>query len=93
MDIVCVDGDDVREQLREIVSEFRTMTLTKEDRQRLGQLADVDCRFDVFHFGQVSDSGDEEDDFLDPGGLMSVLELLVELTDGIGYDPQSQSLL
>lgn len=93
MDIVCVDGDDVREKLQEIIAEFKTMTLTKDDRQRIGQIAQADCRFDVFHFGQVSDSGDGDDDFLDPGGLMAVLELLAELTDGVGYDPQSQALV
>jgi hypothetical protein len=93
MDIVCVEGDDVGEQIHEIMGEFKTMTLTKEDRQRLSELKAMDCRMDIFHFGEVSETDEEDDDFLDPGGLMAVLEQLAELTNGISYDPQSQSFL
>jgi hypothetical protein len=92
MDIVCVEGDDVREQTREILAEFQSMTLTGEDRTKLKQLSGADCRYDVFHFGQVTDSNDDEDDFLDPGGLMAVMDRLSEISQGVSYDPQSQTL-
>jgi hypothetical protein len=68
------------------------MTLTGDDRQKLKQLGEADCRFDVFHFGQVSESDEDDDDFLDPGGLMAVMDRLAELTGGVSFDPQSQSL-
>ena len=49
------------------------------------------ARFDIFHFEQVSAAGEEE--ILDPGGLLLVMQKLCELVDGVGLDPQSQALL
>jgi hypothetical protein len=92
MDIAYVEGDDVSTQIKDIREEFRAITLRGEDVEKLKQIKDFDARFDIFHFEQVvSDSDDEE--FIDPGGLLLVMEKLVQLCNGVGYDPQSQSLL
>lgn len=88
MDIAYVEGPEVRQQVKELLAEFRTITLTGDDSKRLGQLRDCDARFDVLLFEQAG-GGDE----LDPGGLLLVIEKLCELTGGIGVDPQSMSLL
>ncbi len=94
MDIVYTDGDEVADQIKEIFSEFRTMTLTGEDRSKLGLLGSSRSRFDVFHFAEAAQAVEDDDDSsLDPGGLMLVLERLAELTGGVGYDPQSQTLM
>ena len=49
------------------------------------------------HFEEVCDDPatveEELDEMLDPGGLLVVLEALIEMTDGVGIDPQSGSLL
>ena len=36
---------------------------------------------------------DEADEMLDPSALLIVLDALVELTGGVGVDPQSGTLL
>lgn len=93
MDVVYIQGDEVRDQVQELKREFRTITLTGEDRKKLELLEQADCRFDVYHFGQVGNDSDEDDDFLDPGGLLLLLERLAILVHGVSYDPQAQALL
>lgn len=91
MDIVLVQGDEVQSQIGELMDEFKTMTLTGEESGKLSKLDQCNARFDIFHFEQVA-SG-EEDEFLDPGGLLLVMEKLSGLCQGIALDPQSHSLL
>lgn len=94
MDITYVVGEEVSNQVQEIQEEMRTITLTGEDHSKLSELQKCDARFDIFHFEQVVEGGGgESQEFLDPGGLLLVLEKLAELCHGIGYDPQSQSLM
>jgi hypothetical protein len=40
-----------------------------------------------------AESDDEFDEMLDPSALLIVLDALVELTGGVGVDPQSGTLL
>lgn len=91
MDIVYVQGPEVQEQVAEIFQDFKTVTVTGEDRKKLEVLTKSDARFDIFHFGEVITGGDD-DEILDPGGLLLVLERLAELTHGVSFDPQSQDL-
>ena len=93
MDITLVTGDEVLEQIEETVREMAKMTLTEEERKKLDQLAECDARFDVFHFEQLMLDDDGDDEFLDPGGLLLVLERLAKLCQGISIDPQSGSLM
>ncbi|HMO14622.1 MAG TPA: hypothetical protein PKD64_17370 [Pirellulaceae bacterium] len=93
MDITLVEGHDVAAQVKSIQEEFRTVTLTGEDIKKLARLQNFDVRFDIFHFEEIGDSPDGEEEFLDPGGLLLVLEKLAELCDGVALDPQSQSLM
>jgi hypothetical protein len=61
-----------------------------EDRDKLPLIRRYDGRFDVLHFEQVVDFGDEEGgDMLDPTALLVVLEALVKLTGGLAVDPQA----
>ncbi len=92
MDITYVEGDEVRQQVRELLDEFKTMTLAGEEARKVSRLAKCDARFDIFHFEQV-DSAAEDDDQMDPGGLLLVMEKLAQLTHGVGLDPQSFSLM
>ena len=65
--------------------------------RRPGQAqADRPCdgRFDVLHFEQITDAGDEEDDeMLDPSAVLIVLDALARLTDGMAVDPQSGTIM
>ncbi len=91
MDITFVHGEEVTNQIQEIMTEFRTITLAGDDVKKLQQLKECDARFDIYHFEQCQGVDDEE--MLDPGGLLIVLETIAQLCDGVGLDPQSQSLM
>ena len=70
--------------------EFKTITLMGDDSKKLKQLSECNARFDIYHFEQTSGG---EDEMLDPGGLLLVIEKLAEIAKGVGLDPQSNSLL
>lgn len=94
MDIVYLEGDEVTSQIKDVLEEFRTMTLVKEEAEKVRQLKGCNARFDVYHFEQTARPGQgAHADQLDPGGLLLVLDKLSDLCRGIGYDPQSTSML
>lgn len=90
MDITFVQGEEVTAQIQEILTEFRTITLAGDDVQKLQKLGRCDARFDIYHFEQC---GNTDEEMLDPGGLLIVLETIAQLCDGVGLDPQSQALM
>lgn len=92
MDITFVHSEEVLEQVAELSKEFRTMSLSGEDFQKLKVLDNSNARFDIFHFEKISESSNEEE-MLDPGGLLLVMERLAAVCQGVGLDPQSKTLL
>jgi hypothetical protein len=92
MDIVFTRGEEVTSQIEEIQEAMRTMTLSGDDMKKLSSLKNCDARFDIFHFEEIA-TATEDDQFLDPGGLLLVLEALAELCNGVALDPQSNSLM
>ena len=60
MDVTYLEGEEVVEQVSEMMKDFILMTLTGEDQQKLKIFQNCDARFDVFHFEQVAE-GQEED--------------------------------
>ncbi|MGO8744751.1 MAG: hypothetical protein ACLQNE_02060 [Thermoguttaceae bacterium] len=95
LDICYVGGEEVREQVKEMIKEIKTSDCRREDRKRLERLPEFDGRFDVYHFEQMTDlAGDDEvDEMLDPSTLLIVLDALTELTHGIAIDPASGAIL
>ncbi len=93
IDIVLDLNTEIASQIEEISGEFRTLTLTGDDQTRLDELTQCDARFDLFHFERLVSGNSDPDAFIDPGGLLIVLEKLRELCSGVGVDPQSQMLL
>ena len=93
LDISFLAGEDVQEQVAALVDELRPGDGV--DPKKLALLPKCDARFDIMHFEQmVNDSETEEgDDMLDPSTLLLVIDALVELTRGVGIDPQSGSLM
>ncbi len=91
MDIAFVDGEEVAEQVDELVTDFRQISLEGEEFAKLDQIKNANARLDVFQFERISDS--QEPDMIDPGGLFLVLEKLNRICDGVGFDPQSKTLL
>jgi hypothetical protein len=96
MDISLVSGDEVTEQTAVLVSDLLKTAATPEERQRIQQLTRFRCRFDVYHFEQLVFVGREdpsdEDDFLDPGALLIVMEKIAKLCDGVVVDPQANTI-
>jgi len=92
LDVCYTSGAEVLEHAEEMVQELAA-TVEPTQRALLKRIKEYDGRFDVLHFEQVSDSGDEDDELLDPGALLAVLEELARITDGIAVDPQSGIIL
>ncbi|HEY4311457.1 MAG TPA: hypothetical protein VGN12_18560 [Pirellulales bacterium] len=93
LDISYLAGEDVQDQVASLVEELRPGEGVEP--AKLALLPKCDARFDVMHFEQMigNDAGEEADEMLDPSTLLLVLEALVELTGGVGIDPQSGSLM
>ena len=92
MDITYVEGDEVTQQIAELMDDLRTTTLGPDDYARVARLEEANARFDIFHFEQA-DTASENDEFLDPGGLLIVIDKIAELCQGVGIDPSSNSLI
>ncbi len=94
LDICFTSGPEVLEQGAEMVQEMAA-TAEPDQRALLKRLKQYDGRFDVLHFEQVVDVPEEEedDDLLDPGALLAVLEALAKITGGMAVDPSSGTLL
>ena len=96
MDVSCVSGEEVAEQIPEIMKEVEPNLDTAEEKSKFKQLPECTARLDVFHFQQNLDtvsSEDSLDDFMDPGGLLVVLERLGEICHGVVVDPQAGGLM
>lgn len=91
MDFNFVSGDEVADQMKTLGEELRNMTLHGAEQDTLKRMLNFNARYDVFHFEERN--ANNEDEFLDPGGLLLVLEKLASTCDGISYDPQSQDFL
>ncbi|MEM7785666.1 MAG: hypothetical protein AAF623_20130 [Planctomycetota bacterium] len=91
MDIVYVEGEEVEEQVEELMTEFRSMTLNGDEMDKLSLLKNCRSRLDIYHFEEQTLSG--EGDMLDPGGLVLIMEKLSRICVGVGLDPQSKTLL
>jgi hypothetical protein len=95
MDISFVAGEEVTEQIAELRSELKDAALTTEEQAKLERLDRCNARFDIYHFEQIVDDDtlDAQDEYMDPGSLLAVLERLGRLCRGIGVDPQSGTLM
>ena len=97
MDLSCVSGEDVREQVIDLAKELAS-TAGPDELEVINKIPACSARMEVYHFEQlvfVGSSGedDEPDDFMDPGALLVVLERIAELCHGIVVDPQANSIL
>jgi hypothetical protein len=95
LEIDYLSGEEVVEQVAQLTGEIKKGG--DADREKLKKLRGCDARFEVMHFEEMVDGElageDEDDEAFDPSALLVVLDALVELTDGVGVDPQSGSLL
>jgi hypothetical protein len=93
LDISYVEGEEVTEQVQQLIKDLKTTTLQPGDMEKLARLPKCNARFDLMHFEQVLEGGEEGEEMLDPSALLLVMEALVKLTDGVGIDPQSGALM
>ncbi|MEO0531432.1 MAG: hypothetical protein AAF266_12785 [Planctomycetota bacterium] len=97
---------DIRYEEGEAITE-RVMTLANQMREELddsqmAQLLNADAWLEVMHFEKMTaptdDFGEEPDDMmgpegLDPASLITVIEALAHLTDGLPIDPEAGEVL
>ena len=90
MDISFVEGEEVAEQLEELRRQISEDDVMPEEEEKMAMLDQCDVRFDILHFEHMQDFLEEEDDeFMDPGGLLIVAETISALCQGVAVDPQS----
>ena len=85
MDLTFVSGEEVADQLKTLGEDLRAMTLHGGAEDSLKKMLSATARYDVFHFEEQN--ANNEDEFLDPGGLLLVLQKVAGTCDGVGYDP------
>jgi hypothetical protein len=94
MDVTYVEGDEVKEQIVQLRQEWRSKRPNAKEQPHLARALHADARFDVFHFEEITDIPDEEEEGpLDPGTLLLVLNKLARLCQGEALDPQTGELL
>jgi hypothetical protein len=93
MDVSYVSGEEVTEQTKELVNELKRTTATATEIADLKRVVGLDARFDIYHFEEIVTGDEEDDEFMDPGCLLQVIEELTRLVDGVGLDPASGALL
>lgn len=90
LDLTYVDGEEVLEQVSELNEQFKTTTLTGDELKKIAKIGNCRARFDVLHFEEITGS---EDDFLDPGSLLTIVEKIASLCDGVGIDRESSTII
>ncbi len=96
MDITFVDREEVADQGQELARELKSATMTPQEEAQLARLPECNVRLDLFHFEQlvsIAEDDDEEDELLDPGSLLIVIQRLAELCRGVGVDPAGGALM
>jgi hypothetical protein len=94
MDVTYVEGDEVKEQILQLRQEWKGKRADAKEQPHLARALHADARFDIFHFEEITEIPDEEDDGpLDPGTLLLVLSKLARLCHGEALDPQTGELL
>lgn len=93
LDVCYVEGDEVHEQVEQLIAEMRKAIAETSDPALVQRLRSATGRFDVLHFEQINEDEAEGDDMLDPSAMLIVLEVLAKMTDGIAVDPQSGTLV
>ncbi|MEZ6108711.1 MAG: hypothetical protein R3B96_22175 [Pirellulaceae bacterium] len=73
IDVSFVDGEEVQEQIDELLEDFHQVTLSSQDQSKPEQIRRCDARLDLFHFEERGDDEDEEDPGR-PRALLVVLE-------------------
>jgi hypothetical protein len=95
MDIVYSSGEDVLEQREELHNELAINANDDGEKEQLKRIKSSDARFEIFHFEETIWDPDlnEDDELLDPGTVLCVLNLLSDFCDGVAIDPQSSTIL
>lgn len=93
MDISYMDGEEVTEQVQELLATVRRNKKSESmfDEHQIARLKASNARLDVLHFEHISAAslGEDDEEFLDPGALLVVLERLKQICQGVVIDPQS----
>jgi hypothetical protein len=94
MDITYVEGEEVKEQVLQLRQDWKGKSGGPKEKPHLDRALHANARFDVYHFEEVTDfPEDDEDGSLDPGTLLLVLNKLARLCQGEALDPQTGELL
>ncbi len=91
IDICYAADEDVSEQGATLAKDLQSTATDPEECAKLSRLPKCNARLDILHFEQVigGESEGESEELLDPSALLTILDTLVDMTGGVGVDPQS----
>src|SRR5688572_4449369 len=94
LDICYSEGDEVIEEGRQLFEELSSQASASE-LPKIKRISKSNARFDVLHFQEMGVAGDDDeaDELFDPSALLVVLDMLVDLTQGVAVDPQSGTMV
>ncbi len=94
LDICYTSGAEVLEHGADLAEEMQQTAGNAEQAAAVKRVKQCDARFDVLHFEQVSELGDDDtDEIFDPSALLLVLSAVAKITDGMALDPQAGTVL
>lgn len=93
MDILYTSGEDLDEQLPEVLDDLRRNPEAMSCQAQMEAVSGATARLDILHFQRASDDDAQSDDDADPSSLFVVLDCLGHLCRGVAVDPQSACFL
>ena len=96
MDIICTVGEEVIEQIPNLIKELEPNMFDEEEKAQLLAIKRSTGRLEIFHFEQHTFTAPEDgvdSNVMDPGGVLIVLQRLNAICDGVVVDPQSSSVM
>jgi hypothetical protein len=91
LDICYTDGAEVLEQGAALIADLKKIGSDELPPVPWDEIGRYDGRFDVLHFEQIAEGGEEDsdDEMLDPSTLLLALAALAKHTGGVAIDPQA----
>lgn len=96
LDICYTEGSEVVEQSVTLVDDLKKLGADEAPPVPWEEIKRYDGRFDVLHFEQIAEGGDDDsqdDEMLDPSALLVVLGALANHTNGVAIDPQAGTFI
>ncbi len=94
IDLSYAESDDLGEQIAELKQELTP--IDDDERKKMNRISGSDMRLDLLHFERMipgSEDGDDTGGFFDPGALILIINTIAKMSEGVGVDPVSATIM